>query len=297
MICILMSTYNGEKYLEEQIKSLVDQRGVEISLLVRDDGSTDTTIEILEKWQKRNILSYYKGENIGSTLSFLDLLKKAPDADFYAFCDQDDIWLPDKLYQALSHLKTIPGSKKLYCSNLFIYEGGRNKGLKWKEKPKNDLYRGLVRGIAYGCTMVFDKELRDIINLHPFRKPHPHDLWVFKTAMLLGRVYFDMNSFILYRQHGNNLVGARNTFAKKIRSKAKSLFQLNKQHYREEGACELLHCYSNLLTTEQLTIISIVANYRHSLRTRLELLFSRKFVSEKKEDTFWLKVRILTGYV
>ena len=93
-ILILMSTYNGEKYLSEQLNSLLLQENVNIKILIRDDGSTDNTHKILNFYSSNypNI-SWYTGENKGPALSFMDLLFNAPESDYYAFCDQDDVWL------------------------------------------------------------------------------------------------------------------------------------------------------------------------------------------------------------
>ena len=129
MIYILLSTYNGEHYLNEQIESLVRQVDVNYKILVRDDGSKDSTHVILNKWQQLGFLTWYRGENIGFAESFMDLVQKAPKADYYAFCDQDDIWLPNKLKAAVEKLELLKSGPQLYCSNLFIYRNGYPKGI------------------------------------------------------------------------------------------------------------------------------------------------------------------------
>lgn len=105
MVCVLLSTYNGEKYLEEQLNSLIKQEDVELRILVRDDGSKDRTHEILDKWQKRGHINWYEGKNKGAAQSFMDLIYNAPEADYYAFCDQDDVWLPEKLKVAIDKIR------------------------------------------------------------------------------------------------------------------------------------------------------------------------------------------------
>ena len=106
-VCVLISTYNGERFLEEQIASIIAQKGVEVDILVRDDGSSDMTCSLLERWQKEGKLKWYKGENLGFARSFMNLLKTASGYDYYAFCDQDDIWLEDKLQRAVTALEKI----------------------------------------------------------------------------------------------------------------------------------------------------------------------------------------------
>ena len=96
-----MSTYNGQKYIRQQIDSILQQTNVEVNLLVRDDGSKDDTIKILDEYKQEGKLTYYTGPNLGPQLSFLNLLNNCPKADYYAFADQDDYWEKDKLSTAV----------------------------------------------------------------------------------------------------------------------------------------------------------------------------------------------------
>ena len=92
-VTILLSSYNGETYLDEQLESIEAQKDVQTRILVRDDGSTDHTCDILDQWQQKTNLKWYCGENIGPARSFMDLLRQAGDSYYYAFSDQDDYWL------------------------------------------------------------------------------------------------------------------------------------------------------------------------------------------------------------
>ena len=106
-IIVLMSTYNGEKYLQVQLDSILSQENVDLELLVRDDGSTDSTKTILERYQSEGKLTWYSGKNKKPAYSFFDLLGKCKDADYYAFADQDDFWHEDKLINAIKRLEKI----------------------------------------------------------------------------------------------------------------------------------------------------------------------------------------------
>ena len=101
-----MSSYNGEMYLDEQLESIVAQKGVMTDILVRDDGSSDHTCDILDQWQQKTSLRWYSGENIGPARSFMDLLRQSGDSCYYAFSDQDDYWLSDKLKVAVDKLES-----------------------------------------------------------------------------------------------------------------------------------------------------------------------------------------------
>src|ERR1035437_8737190 len=126
MVTILLSTYNGEKYLNQLFESLFKQIDVEMSVLVRDDSSSDSTKEILRKYEEEGKLSWYTGENLRSAGSFMDLLFHAPDSEYYAFCDQDDVWEADKLYSAIKMLKQTQDKPSLYFSQTKLVDKDLN---------------------------------------------------------------------------------------------------------------------------------------------------------------------------
>ena len=127
-VCVLMSTYNGEKYIKEQLDSILSQVGVELSVLIRDDGSSDSTLSIIKDYAEQNKnIKYYVGENIKPAQSFIDLIFNSPDADYYALSDQDDVWDKDKLKCAIDLLQaTNPDKPAMYHSNLRIVDGDLN---------------------------------------------------------------------------------------------------------------------------------------------------------------------------
>ncbi len=296
MITILLSTYNGEQYLEAQLQSLTTQEGVESQIVVRDDGSSDSTCEILERWQSQSLLRWSRGERVGFARSFMLLLRGAPPSQYYAFCDQDDIWLPNKLLFGVEAIAR--GSKPmLYCSNLRLFDGVAEGRLMHPLSPTLTLARSLVSSVATGCTMLFNAPLREILLGSEPRRLVAHDLWTYHTATLLGEVHYDPRAYILYRQHGGNEIGGRGSLKERWSKRMRSLRRLECQHYREVEARELLSCYRGLLEAKQVESLRCVALYRESFWTRVRLLFSRSFVAQSLEATLWVKVRIILGYL
>ena len=116
-VLVLLSTYNGEKYVETQVNSVLKQKNVDVDIFIRDDGSKDNTVAVIEKLNDSRI-SIFKEENKGATNSFFELIKKAPlEYDYYALCDQDDYWEEDKLYAATVKLDNVDQTKPaLYYS-------------------------------------------------------------------------------------------------------------------------------------------------------------------------------------
>lgn len=240
-VCVLMSTYNGEKYLLEQIESILNQENVLVSLLVRDDGSKDNTIKILKSYEKEEKLKLILDKrNLGPANSFMEILYNSPDYEYYAFADQDDIWLKNKLLTAIEQLKdfSVPA---LYCSNQLVYKNEIVEGLRFKKEPNHGLVQAICGNIFSGCTMVFNKDLADVLKKN---KPSPevlrirmHDTWVMAVAEYIGTVVYDHNSYIEYRIHANNTVGLKtnkiNRFIHKISNK-------NGRHGRSLLAKELM---------------------------------------------------------
>ncbi len=159
-IVVLMSTYNGELYLREQIDSILSQKDIELYLKVRDDGSTDSTVEILNEYAQKGKLTFSMGENCGVGNSFMKLLYETEGQfDLYAFSDQDDIWLPNKLICAAKKLQEQKGPV-LYASNQRLVDGnGKYLGLRYMTPPSCDYHQILCANQLSGCTMVFNREL------------------------------------------------------------------------------------------------------------------------------------------
>ena len=178
-LCVLMSTYNGEEYVIEQLDSIFSQtaKDCHISALIRDDGSTDNTVLLCKEYVKRNgyDIEIIEGENIKPARSFLELIRKCPTADFYAFCDQDDIWLPGKVQAAISCLEDE--KPVLWYSNYNVVDDGLNL---IHQVPIQEQIEDPLRVLFYnnvpGCVMVFNYSLLVIMKkmqLYDFRM---HDI-------------------------------------------------------------------------------------------------------------------------
>ena len=213
-VAILMSTYNGEKYLEEQIISLLNQTYANIFIYVRDDGSTDATLAILEKYRSEHFVIFAE-ENIGVVGSFFELLKLAGEHDYYAFCDQDDVWHNDKIMMAaawLSEKAVMPQQDvALYCAGIEIVdEKLSHKGFYPQWKRPAGFENAMVQNIAAGLTSVMSAKLRNELVAHMpnIKQIVMHDWWVYLVASALGIVYYDSRPVVKYRQHGANNWGA-----------------------------------------------------------------------------------------
>lgn len=279
-VCILMSTYNGKKYIDDQINSLLSQTDIDFFIFVRDDGSTDGTQKILEKY-KGDKLDWFQGVNLGPAKSFLDLLCKAPDYPYYAFCDQDDVWQKDKLAKAVNLIKReiLKNEKYIfYFSNVLVTDAELN--VIKKSDVIGDVYslnEALLHNKAVGCTVVINKELADVVNKYEPSYVAMHDWWIYLICLSLnGKIVFDNESYIYYRQHGNNSVGFEN---KKRTIKDKILKKVPCEASR--SAKELLFGYKDILDKNTYNTIDIVANYKNNIKKKIQFILNDKFYRKK----------------
>lgn len=214
-IWVLMSTYNGMAYIEEQIESILSQKNCDVHLLVRDDGSTDATLDILKSYEKKGSITLISDNiNLGPAKSFLKLLEMAPDDGYYAFSDQDDCWNSDKLERALEMLTQAEENNMplVYYSNSDVVDQNLNSTGKkvYSGKQKPTLERVLCGYGIQGCTMVLNKALRDIFLSVDMSKERigMHDFFLCDLCMVCGgKILYDDFSTMKYRQHESNVVG------------------------------------------------------------------------------------------
>ena len=280
-----MSTYNGEQYLREQIDSIIQQQEVNISLIVRDDGSTDLTKSILEEYQRAGQLSYYSGENLGPQKSFYELIKQAPTSDYYALADQDDIWLPIKLKTAVAKLTEYQEEPALYCSSTRLTDNNLQSIRQLDIHPMLSFGESLVYAYASGCTMVFNDALRkDVVSYQP-KYMDMHDRWIINIAFAIGgKVIYDKQSLILYRQHDHNAVGLHDSEWKKWKQRFLRIW--NHQQKRSLSAIELYKGFQHRITPENKDILLLFIEGKKSMSKRIRLLFDNRFKCGDKKT--WL---------
>lgn len=289
---VLMSTYNGEKYLQEQIDSLNNQEGVELDILVRDDNSNDKTIKILNE----NNIKWYQGKNLKSAKSFMDLILNSGDYDYYAFCDQDDVWENNKLSIAIKKLDSFNTDKpSMYFSNKKIVDQDLNYLYTTDERGIISLGSALITNIATGCTIVINKRMMEELKKYSPSFIEMHDAWIYKLCIALdGNIYFDKNAYINYRQHENNVIGNSEKILKKIKRRFNSIIHCN--HIKEKMALEILKGYENELTEQNLEIINRFIGYR-KLVNKFNLIFSKKYKTGFITKDLMFKIAVLINKI
>lgn len=246
LVDILLATYNGAEFVAEQIESIRSQTHRNWRILARDDGSSDGTVDILERvareWPDRVVLVSDKDGNLGYAGNFSRLLERST-ADHIALCDQDDIWLPNKLALCLDALAALervhgPTTPLLVHSDLRVVDRDLNeispsfwtyRGL--DPDSGNDLNRVLAQNVATGCATVFNRSLKDICATIPVQAA-AHDWWIALTATALGATAYIAEPTVLYRQHGGNTIGARSFQLRHLAARAAEALRDLRGHQR-----------------------------------------------------------------
>ncbi len=219
-VTILLATYQGGKFLNEQLKSISRQSHTNWKLLVSDDGSTDATWDYLKRYQSKwpkGKVELRKGPSSGFCRNFLSIAcDPRLNTKYYAFSDQDDIWNTGKLSRAISFLDKVErGKPALYCSRTqAIDENGNLLWLSQHFKRPPSFRNAIVQNIGGGNTMVFNEAAREILlAAGPNLDVPSHDWWVYILVTGCGgTVYYDPVSSIMYRQHTSNIIGSNTTF-------------------------------------------------------------------------------------
>ena len=219
-IQILLSTYNGEQYLRQQLDSYLAMEHFDrCCVLIRDDGSTDRTRDILRQYEEREEFQVVYGKNMGVIDSYQWLLKNSNSScSYFAFSDQDDVWLPDKLTTALKQLELYsPEEIILFASCSCVTDAKLNPIDKTLEPIRGvSFFNAMVQNVLPGHTQIFSRALRNCLAKGGLENAESVDWWVYLTASALGTILFSPLCTVLHRQHGNNAVGYRQSFLEKF---------------------------------------------------------------------------------
>lgn len=224
LIAILLCTYNGERFLYQQLDSLERQTHQNWIIFASDDGSNDQTLKVLLQYQTKwpaGKLTIRSGPQKGFCQNFLSLACDSQiRADYYAFCDQDDVWFPEKLEVALQNIITNQSIAVpyLYCGRTqYVNEQLKPCGLSPLFVFPRTFRNALVQSIAGGNTMVFNQAVKSLIELAGSLEVVSHDWWIYQLVTgVEGEVFYDPVPQLLYRQHEYALVGGNNSFTARI---------------------------------------------------------------------------------
>jgi glycosyltransferase involved in cell wall biosynthesis len=270
MVEVLMSTYNGAPYLRQQIDSILTQEGVDVRLVVRDDGSTDATLQVLAAYEEDPRVAVRSGQNLGLPEAFFRLIQESgSDTEFWALADQDDVWLPTKLSRALRQLNGVKGPA-MYCSRVLVTDSSLNPRFPHPLPRRGPSFENaLVQNIATGCTIVLNREARSVLRDRWPRYAVMHDAWLYLVVSGTGTVVYDDDVTVHYRQHQRNAVGVGNTeFARAIGRVHRQMSRGGSGSHGRQNR-ELVHTHGALLRPEAWSELSRFLGSRSRVRDRV----------------------------
>ena len=282
-IAILLSTYNGEKYIIDQLRSLEKQSYPYFDLYIRDDASSDSTLQLITNFISKsslNITILPTKNNLGAKNSFEFLLKNSLQAkqyEYFMFCDQDDVWFTDKVlqsYEKIQQLETKFSSLKpmLIYTDLQVVDENLNilGDSLWNDfhlnPKKNSLNFLAMQCNITGCTMMFNRKLAELSLPFP-TEAIMHDYWVGMVASSLGQMDYLDKATISYRQHGNNVSGGADKFNLKYITYKASKFFNNDEYYEVLGrqiiqSESFLLQYKSYLPEDKIDILKAMISFQ-----------------------------------
>jgi glycosyltransferase involved in cell wall biosynthesis len=251
-IGILLASYNGERFISDQLNSLLAQTYIHWQLFIRDDGSTDKTVSIINKYiekDKRIHLLTDNQNNLGSCENFATLLNiTRGQFQYIMFCDQDDFWLPAKIEETILYMKQVEEQQEKENAVL-VYTNFSYADIHLKTIPSRINFQTtklsnlsfahlLAQNPAYGCTMMLNRQLADLVKHIPVQAEN-HDYWTALVASALGKIVYLNKPTVLYRQHDNNISTNYNSNSLEKRLRRIVLQRKNFEDVRRKAAMAL----------------------------------------------------------
>lgn len=302
---VILSTYNGEKYISEQLESILLQTSVETFVTIRDDGSTDNTVKCIEEWKSRypNRIEYIVGDNIGYRRSFLTCLKHAKDDyDYYAFADQDDVWCEEKCIRGIKKIHLYKEECAVYACSLSVTDD------KLSPLYKNDITSSPNTLLSFfsrmrlpGCCMLFTKKTKKIAELFSDLSLDnefmlDHDFIVGTVGYACGHVVRDDKEMILHRRQSKSLTNGGKGIIARIKGEYGVVFKRKDIKYT---IAKMMLNFDNdnkiHINNEASEFFSTIKDYKNSLACRWKLLTYKGFSSGIFLGDLEVRIKVLLG--
>lgn len=275
---ILLATYNGKKHLKLQLDSLLNQTYDNIDIYIRDDGSSDGTVEFIQQYISSNVsnknmyLIDSEGVNLRCPASFYEIARKCQPAKYYAFCDQDDEWYPEKVQWAVERLEKENEQEVLvyYTGCDYKYTDGTFIRKSPIQKEHVELHEVLYYTPGSGFTMVFNEAARQRLILEPTLGKELHDRWLIRGAACLGKVIYDERSTAAHIRHEDAVTAGDSDNESLINHFINKELKGNDANQDKAALAHFHNCFKTQLNEKQ--------------NRTLEL-----FASEQKSPVIWFK--------
>lgn len=294
---VLLSAYNGECYIRQQLDSILEQTYPDVEIYVRDDGSKDETLVILREYEAKGLIHLEAGENVGFVKSFQWLIANGGEADYYAFSDQDDVWFKDKLSMAVERLEESPTDiPVLYFSNYDYYDGDLNFiGHRSGKQPNISFLNSLVDCVPLGFNSVFNRTARDMVTADMPKRSTGHDWWMYMVCAGMGQVIYDEHPTVKYRRHSNNVSDGGDSFLRFQIWRFKRFFLNHYFRHIHEQIKEFSGIYRDQLSaSDQKKLDLFTKDGFHPLLALRKVCYPAK-LRQKAVDELFLRLIFLIG--
>ena len=302
-IAVMLSAYNGEKYITEQIQSILDQKNADhITLYIRDDGSRDQTVSIVKGMQGKNPnIRLIEGKNAGLVRSFFSLLKTcvSEEYDYYSFSDQDDFWEPEKLSVAVETLQKEDNTQPLMyssCSELVDENLHDQNGVTQCNLRGITFFNSAIQNFSPGHNQVLNHALARLVvdKTTNLKNIYSQDLWITNVAAVTGRIIFDNTPHTLYRQHSDNQLSYGKGKAEWVKD---HLSRLKKNEGRKIAVQlrQFVSDYKDYLKPDERKEMKRFFNSQKSFGKRLGYITKSKLYRQKGYETAVFKILYLVG--
>ena len=287
-IVILLATFNSERYLEEQLDSIINQTYTKWKILVQDGGSTDSTLSILLSYKEKlqGKLLIYRSEKKLSTKENFSLLLSKSYGDLFMFCDHDDVWLPDKIQVSVSsYFSTLVKSTRrnepiLIFTDSIVVDSKLNQisssflAYENLDASRTTFKNLLLQNVGAGNTMLFNKALKEKIFPIP-TQAIMHDYWAMLVASAFGKIVYVNKKTLLYRQHGHNVIGAKKYKIKQLMNMKKIFKEARRRLNAQliQASCFYANYGEELSKEDRGLLMSLVSlKEKNFLLRKIELL-------------------------
>lgn len=299
-VCVLMTTYNPKKYFLEQIESILSQEDVDVEIIIRDDGSTDKSFLNQIKYNFK--ITVLEGENLGVANNIMTLIRYAhenkKEYKYFAYSDQDDVWQTQKLKVGVKSLSKLPLDKPaLYYSNLQVVDKDLNLThmLFKRDVVKNTRGQSLSQVFCFACTTVFNYKMIEELTKYNIGNIG-FDSLIYYIAIFIGNITYDENSYILYRQHGDNVSGQHDKGIKKLKRRIIQIIHFKEIEAPFEMNAEyLLNNIAHKLSPDDIKLLNVVKLYRVNLKFKVRLILNKEIKAGYFPKDFFNFIRIISN--
>jgi len=301
---ILVSTYNGEKYLREQLDSLLNQTHSHFFITIRDDGSSDRTKAIIQDYECKfpNQVEAFYEQNIGVIESFFNLLSSYvhEDTEYICFCDQDDVWMEDKLERGVRTLSEYSDDQTImYVTPTLMVNEMLQPLNSWPPIPQRgpSFYNALIENIAVGATLMLNRSAAKMIisNLPSPNKIVMHDWWIYLTVSAFGEIIYDHEPSIYYRQHQGNVVGGQNGIKERIKKKWDNYLKHCHDKIYWNQAKEFERCWGEHLSQEFKRELMEFLLPNRSFPDRIRYSLTTQLYRQSMLDNLMIRLMMIKG--